>query len=275
MSLLTRTSTRDDKAPSDESTETPKQKKDGGRRRATPSSSSVNLLSPWVLDELHVRRLRRRFLAGAVALVVVAGAGWGMLKLDNSRGQDDLAADEAIGAGLQTQITDLADVKIYVNNVKLRSNSVEETMTRQVAFSTVMASLDRALPAGTALDSINVVLPPDPATAGAGASLTTDSLCPGPDPFGARPVIGCIELGGTADSRADISTIVQQLGRSDLFIEPYVSDTVTESTDGAGGIQFSISVGLDETTYTLRFADVDGSDVPDETADESGKKAKR
>lgn len=241
------------------------------RGATTPTSSSVNLLSPWVLDELRVRRLRRRFVFGAIALVVLLAAVWALLRFDVMRAQEDLRGDEAVTQGLVSQIGDLSDVKVYVDNVRVRSLSVETTMAKQIGFAAVFRQLDEALPEGTTLATAVVSLSGD-AVAGAEA---TPSLCPGPDPFGSRPVIGCIELTGFADSRSDVTDLVQALGRSKRFIEPFItSTTVSDAAETGQGVDFGLSVGLSDTTYTNRFADVDGSDAPaDEAADETADEA--
>jgi Tfp pilus assembly protein PilN len=280
MSILTRSPDKGDKKdkgnkpdePASEKSETPPRSPQRGRRRAAvATTAAVNLLSPWVLDELRVRALRRRFVLGAVALLVVVAGTWGYLRLDLMRDQQDLRDDEAIGDGLQQQIGELADVKQYVANINVRVNSVEDTMTAQLAYAQVMEELDAALPQGAAFGTIEITPTAvrndqDPAV----AEATEVATCPGADPFGARPVVACVALMGTACSREDVSRLVESLSRSKLFVEPFVSVTTAsrdESDSDSCGIDFEGTLGLDDATYTGRFADIDGSDAEEPDAD--------
>ena len=60
-----------------------------------PGDAAVNLLSPWVMDELRVRTLQQRLVAGLVILLVVLGLGWAGLSFALSRDEASLRADEA------------------------------------------------------------------------------------------------------------------------------------------------------------------------------------
>ena len=158
-------------------------------------------------------------------------------------------------------------MRTYVSDVTARATDVEDTMAQEVAMSRVLDALDDALPDGASYDDLAITLPP--AGAVAGADATTQPTCPGPDPFEVRPVVGCIAVTGTAQSRDDVSSLVQDLAASDLFVEPFVNTTTTStSEDGAAGtVQFVGSIGLGRQTLTDRYADLDGNerDRPDET----------
>jgi Tfp pilus assembly protein PilN len=244
-----------------------------GRRRGTATEpAAVNLLSPWVLDELRVRRLRKRFLLGALALAVVVAGTWSYLRLDLSRDRQGLRDDEAVGAGLSQQIGDLADVKQYVANITVRAGDVEDTMSRQLGFADVMRSIEGALPPGASVDTVEVTVPTDPQEIDPAAPPLA-AACPGADPFGARPVVACLSLTGTAASRAEVSDLLQALAEVDVFVEPFVSATSTGDAD-VDGVRFEGTLGLDAAAYTGRFADVDGSDT-DPTTGQKRKKSAR
>jgi Tfp pilus assembly protein PilN len=238
----------------------------GLRRGSVATSSAVNLLSPWVLEELRVRRLRRRFVVAGVALLLVVAAAWSVLRLDLARAEEDLQADESVGGSLAAQIDTLGEVKLYVGNVLVRSVTVERIMERQIGYAAVLGGLDRALPPGATLTAVSVALPPNPETLPPGSpAAPAPALCPGPDPFGSVEVVGCVTISGSAASRADVSELVTSLGGSDLFIEPFITATTatTPRTEGSteGGtttVQFEGTLGLSAATYTQRFTDVAG-----------------
>ena len=135
-------------------------RKSGG----TSALAAVNLLSPWVLEELAVRRLRMRFLAAGIALVVLVAGAYGVLwmHLDNTR--EELRGDDAVAAGLNKQIKDMNDVQTYVGDVTVRGKAVATAMGGEVAFSGVFVELRQAMPGGADLTGLTVTLPAEPLT---------------------------------------------------------------------------------------------------------------
>ncbi len=231
-----------------------------GRRRASITHASVNLLSPWVLEEIHVRKLRLRFVLGALVLLLLLAAAWGALRMNLASSEEDLRGESAVADGLNAQISEMGDVQTYVGDVTVRTTKVEETMADEVAYSTVLRTLDEALPDGASYEAITLTLAPDSGPAAADSGSPDDPVCPGPDPFGARVTVGCIVLSGTADDRDDVSALVQALDESNLFVEPFIDATTTDAGDGPRVTTFSGSLGLDPATFSHRYADIDGSE---------------
>lgn len=229
------------------------------RRRTTSSAPALqpalNLLSPWVLEELRVRRLRGRFALGGLALVLALAGGWTFQRLELSGARADLRGEEAVAAGLSQRIADLGEVRTFVQGVNRRALTVQQAMRTQVSFAEVLRALDAATPRGARLESVAVVLPV-PTTPSTPAEETADArglvatTCPGPDPFATRVVIGCLELSGTAGDRGQVGRLVVALGDSALFVEPFVSTTT--SSDGSG-VSFTGSVALSPAAFSGRF----------------------
>ncbi|MBA2954498.1 hypothetical protein GON03_09205 [Nocardioides sp. MAH-18] len=241
------------------------------RRRAAPKSSgarsskaprpaaaSVNLLSPWVFEELRVHQLRRRFLLGGIVLVVAIALLWSILRFNLHQANEDLRGEEAVTEGLSQQLKELAPVKTYVDSVTRRVVTVVGATYDDVAFSRVLGALDAATPAGATLDEISVELAAaETGTAPDDAPSVTDparglvgSTCPGPDPFGTRVVVGCVTISGTAASRDAVGSLVIALGGDKLFVEPFVDTTTTEGSDA---VTFSGSVGLSPAVFSGRY----------------------
>lgn len=270
MSLLTRTPS--EAADSGEDADpargdaTPVPGRAGRGRRTTPPSASVNLLSPWVVEELALRQLRLRFLTGGLVLAMLLAAGWAWLQLDLGRTRSGLAADEAANVQLTGQLSDLDDVRSYVTSVNRRTDDIESVMGRQVAVSTVVSTLEEMLPDGSGLTSAELTIPIEPELIGGDAGATAEgSVCPGADPYGTQPIVGCLQFTGTAPDRESVSTFVQRLDRRDLFVEPFVRTTVTGdlvggetgATPGASAVEFTGSIGLAPRSWTLRFVELD------------------
>lgn len=224
--------------------------------------ASVNLLSPWVFEELRVHQLRRRFLMGGIVLLVAIALTWSALRFNLHRANEELRGEEAVGAGLSNQLRELAPVDTYVSDVTRRVVTVMGATYDDVAFSRVLAALDAATPDTAEIGSISVELAAaevEDSDQGAGtkdaakedpARGLVGSTCPGPDPFGTRTVVGCLTIEGTAASRDVVSTLVIALGADKLFVEPFVDTTTTEDSDA---VTFSGSVGLSPAVFSGRY----------------------
>jgi hypothetical protein len=241
------------------------------RRTATGTddAATVNLLSPWVFEELRVHRLRQRFVVAGIGLAVLLGLVWTGLELNLHAAEAELRGEQATTTGLTAQMKDLAPVKTYVNGVIHRVATVHSATYDDVAFSQVLSSLNDATPDDATLTSISVDLAAETATApstgtAAGATAAPDtkkdparglsgSSCPGPDPFGTKVVVGCVTIEGTAADREAVGKLVIALGDTGLFVEPFVNTTTTSDGDG---VSFAGSVGLSPKVFSGRFDDL-------------------
>jgi hypothetical protein len=228
---------------------------------------TVNLLSPWSFEALSTRRLRQRFSVGCLALMLVVAAGWGVQSLRINQSQEELTVAQADSGLLAAETQSLAPVATFVAAVAAQKATVQETMTREIYFSSVLDALQAATPSGAQVESaivaLNPVAPPAPAPApdaeagtpvAAPEAVVEPSLCPGPDPFNTLNVVGCITLSGSAENRRAVGDLVIGLGDSTLFVEPFI--TATTSADETG-VTFTGSVGLSEKVFSNRYADLD------------------
>ena len=229
--------------------------KRGGGNHPRPGLPTVNLLSQSEFDRMAVRRLRQRFVAGGVALLLLVGAGWFLQHQRVSDAEKLVAVEQAETNRLSAQTQTLVTIKTYVTGVAAQEQTVQTTMAREIYFSNVLKGIRTASPTGTSLQSIAVTLAPDAAAgaAAAGTPATTagSSICPGPDPFKTQTIIGCVTLSGTAASRAEVGELVTNLGSMGLFVEPFISTT---TAGDAAPVSFSGSVGLSEKVFSNRYA---------------------
>ena len=229
--------------------------KRGGGNHPRPGLPTVNLLSQSEFDRMAVRRLRQRFVASGVALLLLVGAGWFLQHQRVSDAEKLVAVEQAETNRLSAQTQTLVTIKTYVTGVAAQEQTVQTTMAREIYFSNVLKGIRTASPTGTSLQSIAVTLAPDAAAgaAAAGTPATTagSSICPGPDPFKTQTIIGCVTLSGTAASRAEVGELVTNLGSMGLFVEPFISTT---TAGDAAPVSFSGSVGLSEKVFSNRYA---------------------
>jgi hypothetical protein len=241
------------------------------RQRPDHGLPAVNLVSPWVFEALATRRLRQRFAAAVVLLVLVLAGGWSLQHLQVTGARQMLAIEQAESGRLAVESQALAPVRGFVTSVEQQKKTVQDTMAREIYFSVILEGLQRATPSGANVESALVTLnptPPPPAVVSAPegsmdsdapteppvpAVSMTPSPCPGPDPFNIRAVVGCITLSGSAANRRAVGDLVIRLGDSALFVEPFISTTTT--ADGEKVI-FTGSVGLSEQVFSNRYADL-------------------
>jgi Tfp pilus assembly protein PilN len=215
-----------------------------------PSLPSVNLLSESAFVRLAARRLRHRFVAGGVAMVLLVGGAWAFQHVRVEEARKLVAVEQAETTRLTGQTQVLAPVRTYVNGVAVQQRTVQTAMANEVYVSDVLDGIRDATPPGAQLTTVAVTITPTTGADGAPVAGAV-SACPGPDPFNTRTVIGCITLSGTAGSRAEVGDMVIALGDSHLFVEPFISTT---TTDDGQAVTFSGSVGLSEKVFSGRYA---------------------
>lgn len=224
-----------------------------GRRRApavVPTMPTVNLLSSAEFDRLAARRLRHRFVAGGVALLLLVGGAWTAQHLRVAAAEKVVAVERAETSRLSAQTQVLAPVRTFVAGVAQQEVLVSTAMAGEIYFSEVLDGVRDATPPGADLGTVAITVVPRATTPDAADAAT--SPCPGPDPFETRVVVGCVQLTGTAASRAEVGDMVVQLGASGLFVEPFIATTTTGEADE---VSFSGSVGLSEQVYSGRYAE--------------------
>ena len=226
-----------------------------------PTMPAVNLLSQSEFDHQAARRLRHRFVGGAVVLVLLVAAAWTVQHMRVGEAEKLVAVERSETSRLTAQTQMLAPVRAFVTGVAQQQQLVGGAMADEIYFSEVLDGVRDATPPGADLATVSVTLVPTTPTSGTEATAVTEpSPCPGPDPFNTRVVVGCVQLTGTAASRAEVGDMVLALGDSKLFVEPFISTTTTVETDE---VSFSGSVGLSQRVYSGRYG------VPaDEQADE-------
>lgn len=216
---------------------------------------SVNLLSPWVFEAIALRRLRRRFAIAALTLLLLVAGVWAGQHLRIQQAEKALEVEQAETARLTAETNELAPVRDFVTGVERQMLTVKETMATEIYFSRVFQGLQRDTPAGAEVTSLEVTLAPAPLPVAEGQEpIPVVSPCPGPDPFNTKVVVGCITISGSADTRKAVGDFVIALGADELFVEPFISTTTT--ADDAD-VTFSGSVGLSETVFSGRYADLE------------------
>lgn len=239
------------------------------RRKSLPDVALpvVNILSPSVFEAIATRRLRRRLVLAGCGVSLVVGAGWAVQELRVSHARQVLTIEQAEGGRLGARTRALAPVRAYVAAVEKQKRTVQSAMAGEVYLSRALEGLRSATPTGVNIESLSVtVAAPAPVVGKGGAAAAAAvpakapglaagaSACPGPDPFHTRQVAGCFTLSGSAANRRAVGDFVITLGRSGLFVEPFISTTTTAAGEG---VMFTGSVGMSPSLFSVRYADLD------------------
>lgn len=213
----------------------------------------VNLLPESAFERMAARRLRRRFVAAGVVLVLLVGGAWAYQHVRVADADKLVAIEAATTSRLISQTERLQPVRVYVDGVAVQQVTVQAAMADDVHLSEVLEGIRAATPVGAELATVAITVTGHPEPVDPAAPPTADpaSACPGPDPFNTRVVVGCVTLSGTAASRAEVGEMVVSLGADGLFVEPFISTTTTGETDE---VSFSGSVGLSEKVFSERYA---------------------
>ncbi|GAB6986438.1 hypothetical protein JCM10369A_29620 [Nocardioides pyridinolyticus] len=213
---------------------------------------AVNLLSQSEFDRRAARRLRHRFLAGGVVMLLLVAGAWTVQHMRVAEAEKLVAVEQAETSRLVGETQVLAPVRAFVTGVAQQEQTVGTAMSDEIYFSEVLDGVRDATPAGADLATLSITLVPQTDATEAADGAAAVNPCPGPDPFNTRVVVGCVQLTGTASSRAEVGEMVVALGESGLFVEPFISTTTTDEADL---LSFSGSVGLSEKVYSGRYAE--------------------
>ena len=92
-------------------------KRRGGGGHPRPALPTVNLLSQSEFDRMAVRRLRKRFVAGGIAMLVLVGAGWFVQHTRVNDAQKLVTVEQAQTNRLSSQAQTLTAIKVFVTGV--------------------------------------------------------------------------------------------------------------------------------------------------------------
>jgi hypothetical protein len=218
----------------------------------------VNLLSPAMFKDLAILKLRRRFVAAGLALVVLVGLGWTGQHMRAAEATKLLAVEQAETARLAVQSEALAPVSTFVTEVAGQKTLVQKTMANEAYLARVLDGLRRATPTGVRIETVGATIDSPAEATGTTTQQSTVATCPAPDPFTKTVSVGCVIIGGKATSRAAVGQFVIRLTRSGLFVAPYISTTTAtaDNTTTSKTLTFAGSVALTKNVYSLRYADL-------------------
>jgi Tfp pilus assembly protein PilN len=215
----------------------------------------VNLLPASVAESFTLRRIHRYFIAVAVLLVLGFSAIWYLQSNQIADAQAKLDEAQAASASVSARVEELAPIKQMYDQITNEQELVATTLASEPQAALV---INRMVETGTGgggapveFTSIAIEYRGVPS---AGEEINP---CPNPDPFATDITIGCVTFSGAANTRDQVSAMLNAMAADPLFVGPYVnSSTVTESSDeSASGITFTGTAGLSIAALKTELTD--------------------
>ena len=199
--------------------------------------SQVNLLPPELRARQKVKQLTTLIIGGGVAVIVLLLAFWFLQSQKLAGVNDDIAAQNATNAGLQTQIDQLQEFQQLQEEAAAQQALLATAFTGEVSFSQMLMDLSRTIPSDAYLDSFNAALTA-PVVGEVPATTTTT-------------FVGSFTASGAADGFESLASWLTRLESVKGWVNPWLS-SATETGPNTGLYTFSSGVDLSEDALTAR-----------------------
>jgi Tfp pilus assembly protein PilN len=205
--------------------------------------SQVNLLPPELLARQKQRRLTSLIiLGGGIAMLLLLGF-WFLQGQKLSDVNEQIAAQNAVNAGLQAQIQELSEFQALQEEAAQKEALLAQAYAGEVSFSGLLMDMSRVIPSDAYLTAMNILLTETvPGTEGAAAP--TGGAAGG-------TLIGSITADGQA---AGIESLAQWLTRLESvqgWVNPWLT-SIQETEAGSRLYTYSSGVDLSSQAITAR-----------------------
>jgi len=227
--------------------------------------TTVNLLPPEIQERTKVRRLTAAMVMAGASVVVLLGLVFVLQSTRLSQVQEDLDAQNATNAALQSDIDDLAQYQTLQDQVAAREVLATEALQDQVLWSGVLHDVSAVIPQHAWLTSLTgsvsaaAAVPPPAAPAapadgaapaeGSTEETPVEAVAPAPvDP--ATTLIGAIQFQGTTFTQPTVAVWLTRLELVDGWVNAWVTDSSQQQIENQDAVVFtgSVDLTLDATT---------------------------
>jgi Tfp pilus assembly protein PilN len=205
--------------------------------------SQVNLLPPELLARQKQRRLTSLIvLGGGIAMLLLLGF-WFLQGQKLSDVNEQIAAQNAVNAGLQAQIDDLSEFQALQEEAAQKEALLATAYSGEVSFSGQLMDLSRVIPADAYLTALNIVLTTSTAATG-GAAPPEGGAATG-------TLIGSINTEGQAAGMESLASWLTRMESVTGWVNPWMT-SITETEPGSRLYTFSSGLDLSSEAITAR-----------------------
>lgn len=207
----------------------------------------ANLMPPEVLQSRRLKIVRRGVFAALIVMVILVGFIYAAATYDGHRASNQLAEQDAIGAGLLAEEASFAEVTSIQTSIAQIKSQIASLMVGDVDFAKLLGSVRTVLPGGMTISevqfSVSPTGTPSQDTSDTGGSLDTSGDLP----------IGVVTISGTSKVFSSVSVYVLRLKKLNG-----VADVVAKNNTWDGrAFEYSVSMTVTNGRLTDRYA-VDG-----------------
>jgi Tfp pilus assembly protein PilN len=205
----------------------------------------VNLIPATVREAISVRKVRRGYVFGFLAILVVVTFVWLMQNGSILEQETRLTSAQNESAAISNQVKALAPVEQLYQQITTQEAFITDAVASEALTSSLLEQL--RVVAGPAVDyssiSVSFTGIPKPELSAHPESALNE--CPNADPFGKDITIGCLTFSAQAPTRADVSKFLVRAEGNAFLVGPYVTaSTITQDANGNNKLNFSGSAGI-------------------------------
>jgi Tfp pilus assembly protein PilN len=206
---------------------------------------SVNLIPASVRESIAVRKIRRGYVFGFLAILVVVTLVWLMQNGSILEQEARLTAAQNESVTISSQVEALAPVEQLYQQITTQEAFITDAVASEALTSGLLEQLRAVAGADVDYSSLSVSFTGIPKPELSANPETALNECPNADPFGKDITIGCLTFSAQATSRADVSKFLVRAERNAFLVGPYVTaSTITQDADGNNRLNFSGSAGI-------------------------------
>jgi Tfp pilus assembly protein PilN len=205
--------------------------------------SQVNLLPPELLARQKQRRLTSLIILGGAIGVLILLVFWFLQGQKLSDVNEQIAAQNAVNAGLQAQINDLSEFQALQEEATQKEALLTQAFAGEVSFSGLLMDMSRVIPSDAYLTALNIVL--TTATPG------TEGAVPPAGGAAAGSLIGTINSEGQAAGIESLASWLTRLESVQGWVNPWMA-SIAETEPGSRLYTFSSGVDLSSQALTTR-----------------------
>lgn len=203
----------------------------------------VNLLPDEITAE---RRLRRtQLVLGAVTLAVVGAlaGGYVLSAASVAAAQDDLDAEQARTAALQTEAGEYAEVPLVLAEVDSAQSARTLAMAQDSLWYSQLNQLANSYPSNVWLRDLSVTL----------TSTGAAAAAPDPNAVVTPTGLGTLTFNGTGLQHSDASAFLDVLESTPGYTYPYLSVSERVDIEGNVVVDFTATVTVTDDLLSHRF----------------------